>query len=275
MVGADKERLNYPVTLPAGTEIPLRLQLHTDNVLGSLRHKATFVLSQMDSTPIEAIELPLVAEVIIPLLAIQETFYAEFDIRQKAPVRCSALLVSAGAVQDVAITRVTASAPERVKCEVVPVWGEVAVGPFKTRKRYELKVEYMPDPNHDDFSETVSVVTEDARLKPLTIRVWGKVRRGFEFSSKEIVFLPRPAGQPFTYEVEFRWSDPEDCNLAIDQLPQGIDCQIKAVGNDRKVLTFTMKPAETIGPLKTEARVRAGRDQQLVRFPVTAYGALR
>ncbi len=275
MVAGNDQRLDFPVSVNAGAELPLRVHLGTGNAVGPIQHRATFQLSYFDNSPIEAIELALTADVIVPLLAVQDTFYGEYDVRKRVPVNVTVILVGAGPVHDVGIKHMTSSDPKRVKCDFVPISGEMDVGSFKMRKRYELRLECTPDPHQDDFSETVTVLADYPNLKPLTIRVWGKVRRGYELSTREIVFAPRPAGQPRSCEVEFRWTDAADGDLEVDRLPNGIACEIKTPASDRKVLSFTMKQTEAEVRLGAEVVLRVGRERELVRLPLTAYAPLR
>jgi hypothetical protein len=274
-VGANDEKLKFPLPLLTGKEVPLRVRLITDNVAGMVQYNVTFMLTRTDGTPIAPVQLPVSAEIVVPLIAVQSSFYAEYQVRQGSPIRCSTLLASAGVCQEVNIKQVSSSAPERLNYKLTPMSGDFALATLNLRKRYELALEYTPATDQDEFSETLTVQTNDDRLKPLTIRLWGKLRRGFEFSTKEVVFLPRPAGQPMTVELGFRWDDTADSDLSIGKLPPGIECEIKQAGSDRKVLSFTLDSNKATEVAGTEVVLLAGRDREKVRFPITAYNPLR
>lgn len=266
---APKTQTGFPFVLRSGNEAPLLVRITTLGRLGRQVFHVRVRGETEEGSPLPHAALEIVADILPPLFVSPQAahFFVAWKDREK-PVKCTFVLADLWPEPGLGIKEITSSAGDRISWEVIPSRGELVIGDAVLHKRHELMVIYRPEPSRKEFNETITVVPDNSRAKPVTVRLWGELQPRFECQPESLTYHAW-TGETQTRVIYYRAYDPSCNKVAVVRAPSWVTvaCTPTKDGVTKMTVVFTSnEPGKHSGKIV----INVGDGQDELSVPVTA-----
>jgi len=258
-----------PIKIAPGESMPIHLRIGTALGGGEKISHLQIQAQTLDGRDVAPAELVVSTYIMVPLALHPES--SSFLLHEEdlsAPVKQTVVLADLWPGDGLPIKSITSTLGDNLHYQLVPARGEIGIGLRRLHKRYNLELSFMLDPTITAFDHTVTITPDHPKVKPVEVRLLGKIIPRCHLDTDSITFCGTKPGEPIVRRIEYHYRDPSDREIRLVKAPSWLKGSVSEVRDGLKVLMLTCTLPECKGDRAEQVCVEYGRDKKRSVLPI-------